>query len=222
VAEQGEGDEDNAPDARPSAVDTGRVLALSDGVFAIAGTLLVLDLKLPISLNDRQLRAELVALVPSLRAYVISYALIGLFWYGHHAQFRRIKRLSARVVILNLVLLGTVTLMPFTTQLLSQYGSDHLSGVFYAANMAAILLLEGVIGWITLYHHDAVGPADGGTWDNMVIKSMTSGAVFLVSVPIGLAYGTGDASYTWLALPVIGFVRHRVTRYVEARRAVPR
>jgi uncharacterized membrane protein len=221
VTEQGEGDE--ATETAPrSTVDTGRVLALSDGVFAIAGTLLVLDLKLPTGLGATQLRPELVALVPSLRAYVISYALIGLFWYGHHAQFRRIKRLSANVVVLNLVLLGTVTLMPFTTQLLSQYGSDNLSGVLYATNMAGILLLQGAIGWVTLYHGDAIGPAEGGTWDNMVIRPVTSGSVFLVSVPIGFATSTTGASLVWLALPVIGVVRRRVTASVRARRAVPR
>lgn len=200
---------------RPGDVDTGRVLALSDGVFAIAGTLLVLDLRLPTDLGNTKLHAALANLVPEFRAYAISYALIGLFWYGHHAQFRRIERLSKPVVVLNLVLLGMITLMPFSTQLLSQYGDDRFAVAIYAANMAAILILESAIGAITLRRRDAVG---GARAEDMVIRPLTSGLVFLVSVPVGLLTTATAAQFSWLTLVVLGVVRRRVRPALAARR----
>lgn len=191
----------------PGQVDTGRVLALSDGVFAIAGTLLVLDLRLPTNLGDAQLHTALANLVPEFRAYAISYALIGLFWFGHHAQFRRIKRLSTPIVVLNLVLLAMITLIPFSTQLLSQYGDDGLAVSIYAANMAAVLILEAAIGAVTLRRGDATA---GGRSDDMVVRPLISGLVFLVSVPIGLLTTAAVAQLSWLSMPVLGAIRRRV------------
>jgi uncharacterized membrane protein len=197
-----------------SGMDTGRVLALSDGVFAIAGTLLVLDLKLPPGLPDGQLGSALAALAPALRAYAISFALIGMFWYGHHAQFRRMKRLSVPVVALNLVLLGLITGVPFTTQLMSEYGGVALSAALYAANMAGVVLLESAIGYVALRRGDADEQrAERGV---MVGWPLVAGCVFLASVPVALVAGTTWASLSWLVLPAIG-----VGRRVLSRRRTP-
>lgn len=202
-----EGDEDEHAE-RPGDIDTGRVLALSDGVFAIASTLLVLDLRLPNDLTNTQLHKALADLVPEFRAYAISYALIGLFWFSHHAQFRRMKRLSKPIMVLNLVLLGMITLMPFSTQLLSQYGDDKLAVAIYAANMAAVLLIESVIGAVTLRRGDE---AVGGRAEDMVVRPALSGSVFLVSVVIGLLTTAAIAQFSWLSMPVLGQIRRRTT-----------
>src|SRR5437660_1262799 len=93
--------------------DAGRVLALSDGVFAIASTLLALDLRVPTGLDSTQLRAALVELVPSVQAFAISFLVIGLLWLGHRRQFARLRRITGSVVALNVVLLGFVAVLPF-------------------------------------------------------------------------------------------------------------
>jgi uncharacterized membrane protein len=210
----GEGDEERGND--PGNIDTGRVLALSDGVFAIAGTLLVLDLRLPNNLATAQLPGALGNLVPEFRAYGISYALIGLFWLRHHAQFRRMKRISRPVLLLNLVLLAMITLMPFSAQLLSQYGDVGLATALYAANMAVVLALQAAMGAITLRRGDAT---EDGRAEDMVIRPLVGGSLFLVSVGIGLFVSATAAEFTWLSLPVLGVIRRSVTPRILARRA---
>src|SRR5262249_2688631 len=97
-----------AGDERPGAgreMDEGRVLALSDGVFAIAATLLVLDLRVPDGLRPAELPDRLHELLPSVGGYALSYLLIGLLWLGHHRQFRSFRRIGSRVARLNLLFL---------------------------------------------------------------------------------------------------------------------
>src|SRR5882762_5720200 len=110
-----EGDERAEPAGE---MDTGRVLALSDGVFAIAATLLVLDLRLPEGLDPKELPHKLHELLPAFGGYALSYVLIGLLWLGHHRQFRNFKQITTRVARLNLLFLGSVSVLPFVTSLL--------------------------------------------------------------------------------------------------------
>src|SRR2546430_12215238 len=105
-----EGDERAVPAGE---MDTGRVLALSDGVFAIAATLLVLDLRLPEGVTVEELPTRLHELLPAVGGYALSYVLIGLIWLGHHKQFRNFSQISSRLARINLLFLGSGSLLPF-------------------------------------------------------------------------------------------------------------
>ena len=103
--------------------ETGRVEAFSDGVFAIAITLLVLDLKVPVrDLNeDRQLGALLLMHWPSYLAFLTSFATILIMWVNHHRMFTLVERIDDRLLFYNgLVLLG-VSVVPFPTSLVAEY-----------------------------------------------------------------------------------------------------
>ncbi|MFL5734658.1 MAG: TMEM175 family protein [Chloroflexia bacterium] len=107
------------------AKETGRIEAFSDGVFAIAVTLLVLDIKVP-QLPEGQ--ATALALLEALRkqwpsylAYVISFATIGIMWINHHRLLTLIKRSNHTFLLLNTFLLFWVTFVPFPTSLLAEY-----------------------------------------------------------------------------------------------------
>lgn len=117
--------------------ETGRVEAFSDGVFAIAVTLLVLDLKVPKpdDLAGRPLAAALAHQWPSFLAYLTSFATILVMWVNHHILFTRIRRTDQLFLFLNGFLLLLVTFVPFPTDLVA----EHLRGGGEPARTAGLV-----------------------------------------------------------------------------------
>ena len=98
-----------------------RLEAFSDGVFAIAITLLVLNIHVPPPHPGGNLADELGAQWPSYAAYVVSFLTIGIIWINHHAMFRRVREVDHGVMTFNLILLLCVGALPFTTALMAAY-----------------------------------------------------------------------------------------------------
>ena len=104
-----------------SHADTVRLEALSDGVIAVAITLLVLDLRVPELEPDQPLWNALTANWPSYAAYVTSFLVIGILWINHHSLFRQIKYATRGLMLANLTFLMLVVAIPFVTSLVSKY-----------------------------------------------------------------------------------------------------
>jgi uncharacterized membrane protein len=98
-----------------------RLEAFSDGVFAIAITLLVLDIHVPVPRHGTDLAGELGAQWPSYAAYAVSFLTIGIIWINHHAMIRRLRAIDHGVMVWNLLLLLCVGVLPFTTALMAAY-----------------------------------------------------------------------------------------------------
>ncbi len=134
-----------AEDRSPRRWDTGRVEAFSDGVFAIAITLLVLEIKVdPADYGD--LRHALLHEWPAYFAYVTSFLTVGSLWIAHHALFVRLRYVDPVLLRLNLLLLMVVAFLPFPTGVLAQamHASDEAERtavVFYGATALLIELL---------------------------------------------------------------------------------
>jgi len=111
----------------------GRILALSDGVFAIAITLLILEIAVPATTGDAGLPRALLGLWPRYLAYVLSFVVIARFWVTHHLAFRLIGRYDAALVWLNLLLLMFVVFLPFPTAVLGAHNGSPAAAVLYAA-----------------------------------------------------------------------------------------
>ena len=121
-----------------------RVEALTDGIFAVAMTLLVIDLKLP----DQALihaQAELIDalkhLLPRAISWLISFFVLATFWVGHHRVFHYVRSVDQGLLWRNIVLLALVSLMPFSSSIIGEYGGAFVSQVFYNANMMALGLV---------------------------------------------------------------------------------
>src|SRR5437588_8254545 len=99
----------------------GRVEAFSDGVFAVAITILVFNLQVPADLRPGTLWNALGALWPSYAAYVASFLTIGVMWMNHHNVFRRLRAVDRNLQLLHLLLLLTVVFVPFPTALLGRF-----------------------------------------------------------------------------------------------------
>jgi len=117
-------------------VEFNRIVAFSDGVFAIAITLLVLGLTVPPHLSH--LRRALLNNQDDFIAYAISFAVLGRYWLAHHRFFSSLERFDGRLMTLNLVYLACIALVPFTSQVLGDYASHTEAVVLYAVNMIAV------------------------------------------------------------------------------------
>jgi len=121
-----------------------RVEAFSDGVIAIAITLLVLDLHVPEPGSGTSLAHELAKQWPSYAAYVVSFLTIGIIWINHTAMLRRLNRVDHSILFLNLMLLMTIAVLPFTTALMAAYlkatDGENLAAAIYSGSLLLMSL----------------------------------------------------------------------------------
>jgi len=124
----------------PSEVGTSRVEAFSDGVFAIALTLLILEIRVPHVTPDHSLWAGLVALWPSYLAFVLSFFVVLVMWVNHHELMRLARTVSYPFLFANGLLLLSVTFVPFPTAILAQYlatADAKVAVAFYCGSFLA-------------------------------------------------------------------------------------
>jgi uncharacterized membrane protein len=118
-----------------------RLAALSDGIFGVAMTLLLLDLKVPDKISvhgEADLRVELVKLLPGIAVYLMSFITLGIFWVGQQTQLNNLKTSDRHLTWIHLAFLFGVTLLPFSTRLLTEYITLRTALICYWGN---ILLL---------------------------------------------------------------------------------
>jgi uncharacterized membrane protein len=129
-----------------------RVEAFSDGVIAVAITLLALDLKVPLPVGPHSLAHKLAQQWPNYAAYVISFVTIGIIWINHHAMFRRLVSVDHTILMLNLVLLLTIGVLPFSTALMAEYLTAS-SGANLAAAVYGASFLVMSSAFVVLQRH---------------------------------------------------------------------
>ncbi|MEU4193265.1 TMEM175 family protein [Kribbella sp. NPDC026611] len=138
--------------------ETNRLEAFSDGVFAIAITLLVLELKSPHLEEGERLWPALVNEWPQFAAYLTSFAILGVMWINHHSMFRQIQRADRGLMFLNLFLLLWVTLLPFPTSLFAEHlrhesSNARVAGAVYSATLTLAAIAFSLIWWHVLRRH---------------------------------------------------------------------
>lgn len=138
-----------------------RVEALTDGVFAVAMTLLVLDIKVPEleqAVASAELPYRLLALWPKFLSYAISFVILGVYWVGHHLQLSFIRSADRPLLWINILFLLWVALVPFSTALLSEYTKHRLAIAVYGGNMIAIGLTLALHWWYATARRRHVDP----------------------------------------------------------------
>jgi uncharacterized membrane protein len=142
--------------------ETGRVEAFSDGVFAIAMTLLVLNIKVPLVNEPGQLTTLLRQQWPSYLAFIISFAFIGIMWVNHHRLFAHIRRIDHTLLILNGALLLGVTAVPFPTAVLAQYlgkADEKAATMLYSGTYVVVAIFFNVLWRYAAGQHRLLGEA---------------------------------------------------------------
>lgn len=180
-----------------------RLLALSDGVFAIAMTLLALDIALPADLDPDGFEQALSDVTPNVWAYALSFLVIAAFWRGHHQMFRYVREVDGTVIRLGLLSLGLIALMPFPTTLLAEYGDLPQSVAVYSAAVAAMgatQLALTVVLWKRPWLGSTTLPDPVAR--NDVVDLASTAVVFAVAVPLAFVSPTGAKLWWAVLIPV--------------------
>lgn len=185
-----------------------RVLAFSDGLFAIAMTLLVVGITVPAldaTGDETELARALSDLSPSFISFGISFFVIGRYWLAHHQFFSMLAAVDSRLIKINLVYLAFIAFLPFPTDLLGTYFDNAISVATYAVTVAAVSGLE-----VAMFHHARQArllrsaiPDEVYRWG--ILVSLSPVVFFAVSVPVAF-YSVDLAVAIWFLFIPFQFI----------------
>ena len=188
----------------------GRTLALSDGIFAIAMTLLAFQIQPPdLQGNEvHHLASALGALGTRYFVYVLTFAVIGLLWLAHRRAFRRADE---ALMSLNILFLMAIAALPFPSAVMGRYGSERTAVVLYASSM---IVAGSLLGALLLLARRRRLLTPGTSHEGVVAalwNSASTVVVFTLSIPVALVAPT-VAPYTWVLLLPLRLVGGKVGR----------
>lgn len=193
--------------ARAGHLEYDRILFFTDAVFAIAITLLIVDLPVHIMHNPKN--GDVIINWDGIIGFAISFAVIALFWMAHHSLFRYVTAFDGTLIRLNLLFIGMVAFLPYPTALLSTASSSQESAViFYAACAGGAGLFEAS-AWLWANRAGLVAGVDAQTGRLVMLRAWLTPAVFAVSILIAVAGAPRAAVYFWLAIVVVGWMINR-------------
>jgi uncharacterized membrane protein len=200
-----------AAERRPKAGrELDRIVNFSDAVFAIAITILVLDISVPDGLSPTELPVQVLGLVPKYLSYAISFLVLAVYWQAHHRVFKPITGYDGTLVWLNFLFLMAIAFLPFPTSLLGEYGREQVSVVIYAANAAVASLLLGAISWYATTEHRLVASdLDDEAERVQRVQGLAVPVVFVLSMGLSF-FSPRAAMYSWLLLSVTDFIIRRI------------
>ncbi len=188
---------DELPEER--GFDYARTVALSDGVFAIALTLLVLNISFPELApgHHGDIGQQLLDRRGELGAYALSFAVIAFLWVRHHAFMRGLAVIDTRLTVLNLAYLGFVAFLPYPTRVIGVYGSETAGVVLYATTNAVVASISALMRIHAQRAHllSNLGTRVLARREHWAITP----AVFLLSIPVAFA-SPSAAKFCWLLL----------------------
>ncbi|GAB4039175.1 TMEM175 family protein [Spirosoma gilvum] len=214
-----------APQATHSGLQFERIIFFSDAVFAIAITLLVIEIKVPeigqhthstgfASNGELQQHwpQELRKLAPKLIGFISSFLVIGQYWLNHHRNFGFINRFDRGLLWLNLLLLMGIAFIPFTTGLYSEYPYWPISSMWYTANISIVGIAQWILWRYAIKNNRLIDPST-----NPHLVAQISLGHLGVPIAFSLAFLGGVAGisfsigYTWFIIPLL--IRYARRRY---------
>jgi uncharacterized membrane protein len=168
-----------------------RLEVFSDGVLAIAITLLILEVRVP-EVGPGGLWSALGHLWPSYSAYVVSFATIGIMWVNHHAMFEHIARIDRGLLYLNLALLSAIAFLPFPTAVLAQYvrgdqANARAAAVLYGTTMIVIgICFTAMLAYLGRHRELLTPDVKPAALARARLQSAFGPAVYLVAISVAL------------------------------------
>jgi uncharacterized membrane protein len=191
--------------------NVGRIVAFTDGVMAVAITLLVLNLEVPELERGESLGDALIDLLPSVGAYVLAFALVGRFWVIHHNLFEKLRAFDPALITLNLIFLALIVLVPFSANLYDTYTDEALA----VAVLGGTLGLAAWVNWVMTVHvlrqeliHDRHRPS---TEPLATPVGLGFTAAFLLSVPAAFV-NVHIAEALWISTIFLHYPLRRLGR----------
>jgi len=187
--------------AMPLIIGKSRIEALSDGVFAIAMTLLVLKLEVPEVMHhssDEGMLHELFGMTPVFMTYVVTFLIAGGFWFLHQLTFHFIRQVDSVLVWVNLIFLMLVSLLPFSCGLMSHLLVHPVTQLFYYGNQLAIAVLLNV-HW---QYAKRQGMVHGSEAKDLFVLTFRAGQTVAVFAAC-LVAAVWVPMFSWVPIPVI-------------------
>jgi uncharacterized membrane protein len=192
-------------------VEFGRALTFSDGLFAIAMTLLVVSISVPMISDGDEISALADALNDRSAEFIsffISFAVIGRYWLAHHQAFALLGRMDQGLISLNMVYLAFIAFLPFPTALLGEYFENPLSIAVYAVNVALVSGLEVVLFRHAYRRGLLARPITPQVYRWGARNSLLPVVFFLLSIPVAFV-STTFAVGVWLLIAPAGALANR-------------
>jgi uncharacterized membrane protein len=176
-----------------------RLMGFSDGVFAIAITLLVLNLELPPSTGSATVGvSQLLEIYPDIVSFVVSFLVIGNYWTGHHDIFGYVDRYDTKLLWLNIIFLMFIAFIPFSTSVLGDH-PDSVPVIIYAGTITLTSIALAVL-WRYAWASDLLdATVDSGKLRDVTYGILTPASIFAGSILIALVSAEW-AMYSWLLL----------------------
>jgi uncharacterized membrane protein len=189
-----------------------RVVALSDGVFAIILTILVLELKVPPHLSHESLGAALEEARPTLVAWIVSFLIVGMYWVAHRDIFARVRVVNRDLVWLNLLFLVPASLIPFAASVLGEYPDEPLAIQIYGTVIIAVAVMRLVVYGYVIRRPRLLWPqAISGKWR----LALALAALPIVVSLIAMAAAPTSTDFSiglFLSVPVLYFLAVTIAR----------
>lgn len=199
-----------------SGLTKSRIETLCDGVFAIAMTLLIFNIKVP-SLSPppagSSLTRALFGLWPQFLVYAISFIMLGVYWVGHHNQFHYIRRTDRVLLWVNVLFLMFVALVPFSTALLGEYPAEQVAVVFYAVNLMLVGLTLYAQWWYATSGHHLVDADLDLVLVRLAKRRVLMGPVILLVAVAGSFVSTKVSILIYALIPVFYILPGRIDRH---------
>ena len=203
-----------ASENRPvGGLSTNRLVAFSDGVFAVAITLLVLNLQIPQLASTSELVSRLGALWSKLLSYTLSFVIVGIYWVAHHNTFHYIQRSDRNLLWLNILLLMCIVFLPFPTALLGQYPEQRVSVIIYAGTLVITGLVIQTLWWYaTSGYHLVDRDIDPLLVQRATRRNLTAPLLYLLAIGISL-FSVPASLVLFLLVPLYYILPGRIDRH---------
>lgn len=213
---------DGSEQPQPTGLSAHRIDALTDGIYAVAMTLLVIELKLPdhgAIHSNAEFAHALLELGPRLYAWVISFFVMAFFWVGHQRTHNRLRHVDGKLITLNICQLAFISLIPFSSSVLGAEYDGFLAQAIFAANMALLavfaLLTSGYV-----YRHPALCslPMTRGRYLGSCIRIgglIVVSALTVVIQSLVQGGGSGFGNIAFMLMAVIAPLSRRVERAID-------
>lgn len=200
-------------------IKTERIQDLSDGIFAFAMTLLMLNIDIPILAEEvarEQLPSQLFNLIPSFFNFAVSFILLGSLWYIHHKQFHVLKSTTEGITWVNMIMLLFVVLLPLTTELMEEYIYVSAAVLMFNVNLLILFLLYAWI-WRQASKHKLMDE-DFARDSYLAVKKTTIIIIVIAiaAIMLGLIFPQ-ESVFVYLLIPLLVFV----SGYQEKKKKLP-
>lgn len=198
-----------------------RMILFSDAVFAIAITLLIIDLKIPDipqPVSGQKLSESVISLIPKFIGFVLSFFIIGLYWSIHHRIFGFVIGYTNKLLWLNLVFLFGIVLMPFSTSFYSEYLREYLNlpVIFYAVNISFLGVMNYVIWkYVSNPRNHLTENLPPLLPQYYSLRAIAVPAIFMIMLALYLYFPT----YAVFIPPLIPLIMFSISKYFKRKMA---